>query len=214
MAAVAGHRLRELHEERLRVRVQDVVQGPVGVHLAAELRGVHPQRIAADLADDLEPVRWRAKEDRQPNNALGSDRPDLDRAAVAQPDQHRGDRRLGEVHAVGRRLVVGQALARQDGDPLHLGDELAGVRLAEPLEQVVPRALGSLPGVAHSTSLPCRRSPLAGRSSPVGATRSDRCEGVPGADTGFDAPVGGCLNGRDAGVTDVCDGVSARPSTA
>ena len=190
VAAVAGHGLRELDQERLGIGVQDVVQGSARVHLAAELRGVHPQRLTADLADHMEPMRRSAEEDRQPDDALGPDGADLDRGPVAQPDEHRGHRRLREVHVVRRRVVVGEALAGQDRDPLHPRDQPAGLGLRQPLEQLVPRALGTLPaspirppsraGIRRTPAVPRRTGCGRERKRPIrrGAWRRHRVRGT------------------------------------
>jgi hypothetical protein len=121
VAPVAHRGLRHLGVEGEGAAQQRRAQRGVRVHRVAERRRADPQRAARHLHLGRHRRAAVAEDERQPDQALPADQPDLDPAPVLQRAEHGHHARLDEVHRIdppARRVearVQGQADRLQGG---------------------------------------------------------------------------------------------------
>jgi hypothetical protein len=156
VAPIAGPCPGHLLEMPQHIAEQEGAQRRNAVQLLAERIGVHPQRGARHLHQDLKAVAVITEQDGQPDHALGAYEADLGAVAVLHGGQPGTVASLDEVDAAHRLLRRMQGLAQCEFDRLQPRPKPGKILGRQGREQPVARSGGGLIEKGHARLL--RRS--------------------------------------------------------
>ena len=141
MEVIAGGRLCDLVEQRMRVAQHHRSHRGAARQFGAEQRGRHAQALARHLDIDAGRCAVVAEQQRQADDALVSDRADLGRRAVAHGVDEEPDPGFDEVDEIERPARTVERLPVGEGNALEMAVQTPAIPGRQQCQQSVGRSL-------------------------------------------------------------------------